>query len=255
MSRAEKGICFVICPIGDDGTEVRNRADEMLDFVIKPAACECGYEAVRSDRYGGPGLITTQIVQHLLDDPMVVVDLTDQNANVMFELAIRLMALKPFVLMHEVGGTVPFDVTGLRAVTVDSDSLRSADKCRRDLIEQIRFAEANPEKISTPVTSVRDRKSVEENEEVLNVTGRAIGMIMNQLEAIRSDVAKLLPPQPADAWGGLTPEQLNALSRLVTSHSPDSDGPRLQRSRFWRAAARAPRKADADERGEPSPGQ
>ena len=34
--------CFVIAPIGDEGSETRRRSDQMLTHIIKPAVKECG---------------------------------------------------------------------------------------------------------------------------------------------------------------------------------------------------------------------
>src|SRR5215218_6577854 len=84
----QQGICFIISPIGDEGSENRLRADLVLEEVIAPAATECGYEAIRADRVSAPGTITSQVIQHLYSDPMVVADLTDHNPNVFYELAV-----------------------------------------------------------------------------------------------------------------------------------------------------------------------
>ena len=35
--------CFVISPIGDPGSEVRNMADDVLDYLIIPALRNCGF--------------------------------------------------------------------------------------------------------------------------------------------------------------------------------------------------------------------
>jgi hypothetical protein len=39
---SDRPICFVISPIGPDGSDIRKRADEILKFVITPVANECG---------------------------------------------------------------------------------------------------------------------------------------------------------------------------------------------------------------------
>jgi hypothetical protein len=61
----KKGICFVISPIGEEGTEIRRRADQVLKHIITPAAEECGYETIRADKISEPGMITSQVIQHL----------------------------------------------------------------------------------------------------------------------------------------------------------------------------------------------
>ena len=41
--------CFVISPIGAEGSEIRKNADETLEFVITPACDSRDYEVIRAD--------------------------------------------------------------------------------------------------------------------------------------------------------------------------------------------------------------
>jgi phage gp29-like protein len=75
-------LCFVIAPIGEEGSDVRRRSDQVLKHVIAPAAKECGYETIRADKISEPGMITSQVIQHLLEDALVIADLTGRNPNV-----------------------------------------------------------------------------------------------------------------------------------------------------------------------------
>jgi hypothetical protein len=56
--------CFVIAPIGEDGSPIRARSDQIFNHVIKPVAKECGFEAIRADKIPEPGLITSQVIDH-----------------------------------------------------------------------------------------------------------------------------------------------------------------------------------------------
>ena len=89
MSQDDPKICFVIAPIDAEGSETRRRSDQVLNHIISPAAEECGYETIRADNISEPGIITSQIIQHLLEDSLVIADLTGRNPNVFYELAIR----------------------------------------------------------------------------------------------------------------------------------------------------------------------
>lgn len=94
---AAKKSCFVIAPLGEDGSAVRLRSDKVFRHVIKPAVEECGYSPLRSDIEPRPGMIGQQTINHLLEDDLVIADLTGLNANVFYELAIRHMVSKPVV--------------------------------------------------------------------------------------------------------------------------------------------------------------
>ena len=74
-------VCFVIAPIGEEGSEIRKRSNRVFTYVIEPAAQQCGYKALRADKISTPGIITNQVIQEVINAPMVVADLTGHNAN------------------------------------------------------------------------------------------------------------------------------------------------------------------------------
>ncbi len=67
--------CFVIAPIGEAESETRKRSDQVLKHIIRPAAADCGYKAIRADEIDKPGIITSQVIQHVVSDPLVIADL------------------------------------------------------------------------------------------------------------------------------------------------------------------------------------
>ena len=64
----QRPICFVISPIGKEGTDIRARADTILKHVITPVVVPLGYEPLRSDKISESGMITNQVISHLLND-------------------------------------------------------------------------------------------------------------------------------------------------------------------------------------------
>ena len=60
--------CFIICPIGPKDSDIRKRSDQIFKYVINPAAESCGYEVIRGDHIDSPGMITSQVIQHLMED-------------------------------------------------------------------------------------------------------------------------------------------------------------------------------------------
>jgi len=111
--------CFVIAPIGEEGSDTRKRSNQVLKHIIVPAAAECGYQAVRADQISEPGIITSQVIQHIINDPLVIADLSEGNANVFYELALRHVLAKPLVQIIRKGERIPFDVAGMRTVPID----------------------------------------------------------------------------------------------------------------------------------------
>jgi len=65
--------CFVISIIGEKGSPERKYADGLFDCIIKPAAVEAGFTDVkRGDHIDETGIITVQVVEAILNWPMVV---------------------------------------------------------------------------------------------------------------------------------------------------------------------------------------
>ena len=104
--------CFVISPIGDEGSDVRQHADDVFKYIIEPAMRECGIEAVRSDQLEKPGLISEQMFRFIFEADLCIAVLTDHNPNVFYELAVAHSAQRPVIILIEKGQRLPFDVSG-----------------------------------------------------------------------------------------------------------------------------------------------
>lgn len=112
----DKKRCFVISPIGDPDSPEREHANDVLDFIIKPAMEECGIEAYRSDELQMSGKISEQMFDAILGEQICVAVLTGLNPNVFYELAIAQAARQPVIMMIEEGQSVPFDIQDWRCV-------------------------------------------------------------------------------------------------------------------------------------------
>ena len=131
--------CFIICPIGEEGSEVRSRSDKMLRHIFTPVLSETKYRPVRADGIPKAGLITSQIINMVIESPLVIADLTDGNPNVFYELAIRHSTGKAFVQIVHKGSRIPFDISGVRTITVDlsdPDNIHEAKSLLRLQIEE-----------------------------------------------------------------------------------------------------------------------
>ena len=81
--------CFIICPLGGAHSEIRKKSDKILRHVFQPVLDKNDFKAIRADQIPKVGLITTQIINLIMESPLVIADLTDSNPNVFYELAIR----------------------------------------------------------------------------------------------------------------------------------------------------------------------
>ena len=74
--------CFFIAPIGEPDTAVREDSDQVLRHIVRPAASRFGFNAVRADEIAEPGIITSQVIERIVESPLVIADLTGHNPNV-----------------------------------------------------------------------------------------------------------------------------------------------------------------------------
>jgi tetratricopeptide (TPR) repeat protein len=125
--------CFVVSPIGEEGSATRGEADDLFDLVIEPALATFGFEVIRADKIAGPGPITTEIVDLVQNAELCVVDLTGKNANVFYECGRRHETGKPFVQLARRGEDLPFDVAGIRTIFYDLSTPRSVKEASDEL--------------------------------------------------------------------------------------------------------------------------
>jgi hypothetical protein len=193
----ENKLCFFIAPIGDPDTDVRKRSDQVLKHVVRPAALICGFEARRADEISEPGIITTQIIQHIIDDAMVIADLTGKNPNVFYELAIRHALRKPYAQIIQKGDRIPFDVAAVRTIEVDHRDLDSVDAAKEELTKQMQSMQGK-NKIDSPISVavdlelLRDSDNPEQRQLADVLTG--VTELKSVIEKKFSDPVGLFPP-------------------------------------------------------------
>lgn len=117
--------CFYITPIGSEGSEQRMHADLFMGSIVEPALNELGFKIVRSDTINTAGMITSQIIEHLVKAKLVVADLSYHNPNVFYELSLRHSLGKPIIHLIRSADTIPFDIHSFRTIRIDDSSIYS----------------------------------------------------------------------------------------------------------------------------------
>jgi hypothetical protein len=150
----EQKLCFIIGPIGKPGTPERKHADLLLHSVIKHVLedKEFGYKVRRADEDADPGMIGDRMISDLIHADLVVVDLTDLNANAFYELGIRHATEKPTIHIAKAGTILPFDNVSHRTIFVDLADWYSSEDARKRLAESARAILRPDYKVSNPIT-------------------------------------------------------------------------------------------------------
>lgn len=123
-SVTSKKKCFIITPIGEDGSETFRMAKGVIESVIKPILRKNGFGDIKpAYEILESGMIGNQIVDRIVNDDLVIANLTGNNPNVMYELAIRHAAAKPIIHICEFGTKLPFDIKDNRTIFYKNDML------------------------------------------------------------------------------------------------------------------------------------
>jgi hypothetical protein len=148
-------ICFVITTIGEEGSEQRKHSDLMLNTLIQPALKEFNLRVVRADKIGSAGMITSQVLEHVMRSRLAIVDLSFHNPNAFYEMAVRHACALPVVQITRKMDKPPFDVNQVRTVIIDTTDVYTLvpklETYRSEIATQVRAALAD-EKTGNPIT-------------------------------------------------------------------------------------------------------
>lgn len=223
---SEPKTCFIVCPIGEDGDDVRRRTNQIKKHVIDPALKPLGFTTHRADLTDESGLITTQIVNQLINADLIVADLTGHNPNVFYELALRHAFGKPFIQIIHKTERLPFDVAGQWSIFFDYRDLDSAEDARERISRAAKaiLEGGDDYKAESPVSQAVDlqqlRTSGNPEQIAMAEVSEGLAEIRSELRAIRS------ASRPA---GGFNVPQSEAVRGLLLQMALDG---RLGREDF-----------------------
>ena len=206
--------CFVVSPIGDAGSDTRNKADKLFKYIIKPVCESCGFDAIRVDQINAADSITQTIIDNLETADLVIADISGHNPNVFYEIGFRTRTKKTIVHLKPTGESLPFDINTVRTFDYDLTDLDSVSTVKDRLEQTINsfeypsedynndIEEDNREKISEPIMpilyqildAITDLKSEvnSKNDETLGTVIRTMQSTQPQMSAETAMQAQLM---------------------------------------------------------------
>ena len=149
-------VCFYVTPIGADNSEERLHSDLFLGSLVEPALSDFGLNVVRADQIGKPGMITAQVIEHIVNARIVVADLSFHNPNVFYEVALRHACRKPIVQVIRASDRIPFDLDQVRTITIDTTNIYALvpqiESYRSEIANQVRRALEGTGPVENPLT-------------------------------------------------------------------------------------------------------
>ncbi|MEU6926599.1 MULTISPECIES: hypothetical protein [unclassified Streptomyces] len=126
-------ICFAIGPNGDapaaaDGPahDIEQRSTVFYEEVVRPVCERLGMTLVRAEYESGAGPLSDRSIRHLIDDDLVIADLTRVGPEVVYGLGVRHTTGRRTVHLCE-AGTAPFAAGVLPTIEYPALPLGSAE--------------------------------------------------------------------------------------------------------------------------------
>lgn len=156
-------------------------------MIIEPTLSSIGdFQISRADRITTPGQIDAQVIRRLLEDDLVIADLSMLNPNAFYEIGIRHMAQKPIIHMQLANERTPFDVSIYRSIKFSRERPSDIRLASQRLKEQVIAILKSDYEVENPITLARGRVLLEENassdEKVLLSEIRSLSLRIEILE-------------------------------------------------------------------------
>lgn len=178
---------FVIMPFSP--TQSEDNWTEVFRHVFQPALSECGYSCTRAQ--ASTGSLITSIVESLIEADIVIVDATDRNANVFYELGVRHALRRGTIIVSKGTEHVPSDLKGYWFL---SYGLRPAEvnEFKSEIKRIIDDIEKNPQRSDNPVADYLDKSHRSSVREVNRDNLKKLGALVTELTRNRLAIRQAL---------------------------------------------------------------
>lgn len=193
---------FLISPIGEEGSEIRKKADQVQKHIVKKALEPLGMTVERADDNKNPGAITPAIVASIMSADLVVADLSGFNPNVFYEVAVAHGMRVPVVHIQTRDDPPAFDLKDIRTIKYDIGDPDSVERSQRQVADYAQAALKNPDSIETPLRAAGRFRAVQESSDPEVIS---LDAIHQTLEKMSAKLEALQPTPARPAYGSAVP--------------------------------------------------
>ncbi|MCM1363067.1 MAG: nucleoside 2-deoxyribosyltransferase [Clostridiales bacterium] len=180
-------ICFLICPIGDEKSEIRTHSDTVFNHILDPVMRQKGYTLIRADKIIQADTITDSIINYIENASLVIADITEANPNVYYELGYRTALKKPIIQIAEKGTELPFDISLKRTFFFDKKDLSSIENFKTLLLTLIDNIESNQQTTETLLPTVEQKNNPLGNQFIESIANKFFNKVFFDSEVQTED--------------------------------------------------------------------
>jgi hypothetical protein len=96
------------------------------------------------------------MIESIAKAPLVIANLSGNNPNVYYELALRHTLERPVIIIAPDYQNLPFDIVGSRAILFNLASSQSIENCRKNIVDQIKAIQKSPDDYYNPISHALD---------------------------------------------------------------------------------------------------
>lgn len=180
MGENKQKICFIVCPISSEDSDIRKNSDKLLKHLIQPVCNKLGFEAVRIDKHFHNEQITDEIIRYLEEAELVIADTTTNNPNCFYEIGYRKAISKPLILIRSIGENLPFDISGINSLSYNLQDLDNVEEFKKKLEGNISILDFE--------NSFSKNETDKNSDEILNKIFNLLLTIDNKMDKFNSNI-------------------------------------------------------------------
>lgn len=146
--------CLVISTIYEEDTRERESFDDKIRYLIKPVLTELDYQMILADERHIVGMISPKTIKEIINSDVVIADISDNNPNVFYEIAIRNSLNMPLIILKQPAQGKLFGIDDSRILSIEGSSPWLWHETIMKLKMQIQKAEKD--KVSTSHSILAD---------------------------------------------------------------------------------------------------
>jgi uncharacterized RDD family membrane protein YckC len=144
--------------------------------IIRRTGESAGFDCIRVETPEGDDPIVRQILRNILRADIIVADLSEDNANVFYEVGMSQALLRKVILVRSDTENIPFDLAAYRVLKIPDDADANGERRNWPELVQALTTIADSNKIGGPVADVLGQLSIRVGENLFwrRLIGHAI---------------------------------------------------------------------------------